>query len=95
MKPWKNLVAGAVAAASLAGNAMAQSNAPAVPAPKTWADTLSFKGDLRYRFETIDDESKKDADGEEYTRYRNRIRARLGMVAAPTTPRVKAPAATR
>lgn len=81
MKPWKNLVAGAVAAASLAGNAMAQSNAPAAPAPKTWADTLSFKGDLRYRFETIDDESKKDADGEEYTRYRNRIRARLGAEA--------------
>ena len=77
---WKILMVGALAATSLGGIALAQSNALAAPAPapKTWADTLSFKGDLRYRFETIDDESKKDADGEEYTRYRNRIRARLG-----------------
>lgn len=80
---WKILVAGALAVASLGGIAGAQTNAPAVSAPvaKTWADTLSFKGDLRYRFETIDDDSKKDDDGEEYTRYRNRIRARLGAEA--------------
>lgn len=76
---WKKILATAVSAASLTGMAFAQSSAPAVPvpAPKTWADSLAFKGDLRYRFETIDDESKKDADGVEYTRYRNRIRARL------------------
>jgi hypothetical protein len=78
MKQWKILMAVAMAAASLTGSTLAQSNAPAAPAPKTWVDTLSFKGDLRYRFETIDDQSKKDANGDEYTRYRNRIRARLG-----------------
>ena len=40
---------------------------PAAPAsaPKTWADTLAFKGDLRYRYETIDDDSKKDANGDD------------------------------
>jgi hypothetical protein len=78
MKQWKILMVIATAAASLTGIALAQSNAPAAPAPKTWVDTLSFKGDLRYRFETIEDMAKKDANGDEYTRYRNRIRARLG-----------------
>ena len=79
MQPtWKIPMAVMLAAAALAAAASAQSNVPAAPAPKTWVDTLSFKGDLRYRFETIDDASKKDADGDEYTRYRNRIRARLG-----------------
>ena len=80
---WKILVAGALAAASLGGIAMAQSNVPAAPAPaaKTWADSLSFKGDLRYRYESINDDAKKDADGDEYTRERNRIRARLGAEA--------------
>jgi hypothetical protein len=80
MNQWKILVSTVAAVASLASHAAAQSSAPVAPAPapKTWVDTLSFKGDLRYRLETIDDESKKDANGDEYTRYRNRIRARLG-----------------
>ncbi len=81
MKQWKILAAGAMAAASLAGTGLAQSNAPAAPAPKTWADMLSFKGDLRYRYESLGDDAKKDADGETYTRERNRIRARLGAEA--------------
>lgn len=73
---WKNIVTGALAAAGLAAGAFAQ-EAP----KKSWTDSLAFKGDLRYRFETIDDALKKDADGDEYTRYRNRIRARLGAEA--------------
>jgi hypothetical protein len=80
---WKNLVAGALAAASLTGIAMAQSNAPA---PKTWADSLTFKGDLRYRYESIQDDAKQDANGDEYTRERNRIRARLGAEAKISSP---------
>ena len=80
MNPLKKMLPAAILAACLTGYVWAQASAPAAPAPapKTWADKLAFKGDLRYRFETIDDESKKDADGDEYTRYRNRIRARLG-----------------
>ena len=70
---WKIPMTAALAAASLVVSVFAQ-EAP----KKSWADTLTFKGDLRYRFETVEDESKKDADGDEYTRYRNRIRARLG-----------------
>ena len=81
MKQWKRRLVGIMALAGGMGVALAQSNAPVAPAPKTWADSLSFKGDLRYRFETIQDDSKKDADGEEYTRERNRIRARLGAEA--------------
>ena len=81
MRQWKSLMVGAMAAASWTGMALAQSNAPVVPAPKTWADSLSFKGDLRYRYESIQDDSKKDAGGETYTRERNRIRARLGAEA--------------
>ena len=64
MNRWKRRLAGVMAAACGMGVALAQSNAPAAPAPKPWADSLSFKGDLRYRFETIQDDSKKDADGE-------------------------------
>jgi hypothetical protein len=73
---WKHIMTGALAAAALTASAFAQ-EAP----KKSWTDSLAFKGDLRYRFETIDDASKKDADGDEYTRYRNRIRARLGAEA--------------
>jgi hypothetical protein len=74
---------GALAVATLAGTGMAQTNAAAVPAPvqKTWADSLTFKGDLRYRYENVQDDSKKDADDNTYTRERNRIRARLGAEA--------------
>ncbi len=49
--------------------------------PKTWADSVTFKGDLRYRYETIADDSKLDADKDTYTRQRDRIRARLGAEA--------------
>jgi len=42
-------------------------------APKTWADSVTVKGDIRYRYESIDDSSKT------YTRERDRIRARLGV----------------
>lgn len=80
MNTWKILMAGALAAASMAGSGLAQSNAPA-PAPKTWADKLTLKGDLRYRYEAIRDDAKKDAGGDVYTRERNRIRARLGAEA--------------
>jgi len=40
-----------------------------------WASKVSLKGDLRYRYEMIDDASKDDV------RYRDRIRARLGLEA--------------
>ena len=52
-----------------------------VTAPKTWADYLTFKGDVRLRGETINDDSKKNSHGENYTRNRLRIRARLGAEA--------------
>lgn len=83
MKQWKILMAGAMAAATLTGSGMGQTQPPAAPAPapKSWVDTLTFKGDLRYRYESIQDDAKKDADGDTYTRERNRIRARLGAEA--------------
>jgi hypothetical protein len=49
--------------------------------PKTWVDSITFKGDLRYRFEQINDDSKFDASKENYTRQRERIRARLAAEA--------------
>jgi len=45
--------------------------------PKTWADYLTFKGDVRLRGETINDDSKKNSSGENYMQDRARIRARL------------------
>ncbi|MFH1477439.1 MAG: putative porin [Verrucomicrobiota bacterium] len=49
----------------------------ALTMPKTWADYLTFKGDVRLRGETINDDSKKNSQGDKYTRDRARIRARL------------------
>ncbi|MCE9615248.1 MAG: putative porin [Lentisphaerae bacterium] len=54
---------------------------PPTPPPKTWADDVKFKGDLRYRVEQINDDSKKDKSGDTITRDRDRIRARLGAEA--------------
>jgi hypothetical protein len=71
-------MAGILAATGFGSLSQAQTAAQA-PAPvKTWVDTLAFKGDLRYRYESINDDSKLDADKDTYTRERNRIRARLG-----------------
>jgi hypothetical protein len=63
------IVVGSVMGAGLIAvpNAGAQSS--------SWAEKVSLKGDLRYRFEYIDDETKDD------TRQRDRIRARAGIFA--------------
>jgi hypothetical protein len=60
-------------------------SAPVTPpppvAPKTWVDAITLAGDIRYRFETIKDDSKTDKtkdNNEPYVRERDRIRARLG-----------------
>ncbi len=90
MSQTRRIAAGMLAAASIGGYAMAQSApqaaapaAPAVPPPpvKTWVDSVTLKGDLRYRYETIDDGSKLDASKDTYTRERDRIRARLSAEA--------------
>ncbi len=44
---------------------------------ETWSDKLTLKGDLRYRYEYIDQEGKTE-------RTRNRIRARVGLEAKPS-----------
>ena len=49
-------------------------SAGAADAPKSWTDSITLKGDLRYRFEYIDEENKDE-------RYRDRIRARLNLEA--------------
>jgi len=66
------VMAGVIAVSGVGGAAMAQSS---------WADKVTVKGDIRYRYETIDDDSKVDADGDKFTRQRDRIRARLGVEA--------------
>jgi hypothetical protein len=85
MKRVKTVVAGVLVMASIGGMSMGQTIAPlsSTPPPvqKTWADSITFKGDLRYRYESIHDDSKLDADKETYTRQRDRIRARLGAEA--------------
>ncbi len=76
---WTSMMAGALMVASLAGSGFAQ-EAP----KKSWADALAFKGDLRYRYEAIQDDSKTDESGDTFTRERHRIRARLGAEAKLT-----------
>ena len=81
----KKVMAGLVLMAGVSGSCLAaESNAPAAtpaPAPKTWADSITLKGDFRYRYETINDDTKKDANKETYTRQRDRVRARLAAEA--------------
>ncbi len=85
MNQVKTAVAGVLMAAGIAGMSMAQTNATqsSTPPPvqKTWADSITLKGDLRYRNESINDDSKLNADKQNYTRQRDRIRARLGAEA--------------
>lgn len=50
-------------------------------ATSKWTDTLRWKGDFRYRYETIDLEGKPD-------RNRNRIRARAALI-ADVTPTIE------
>ena len=44
----------------------------------SWAETVKWKGDFRYRYEDIQQDNKDDRD-------RNRIRARAHLVAKPST----------
>ncbi|MGQ9662708.1 MAG: putative porin [Kiritimatiellia bacterium] len=78
----KTAVTGLVVAASVGVTSVAQT---APPAPKTWADSIRFKGDVRYRYESINDDSKLNANKQTYTRQRDRIRARLGAEAKCTS----------
>ena len=77
----KRALVSVLATATLGGMSMGQTNVPpssaSVPPAKTWADKITLKGDLRYRYESINDDSKHDAAGETYTRQRDRLRARL------------------
>jgi hypothetical protein len=86
MKQVRRLTGAVLVAAGMGGMSLAQTNLPVAAAPlpqvpKTWADSVTFKGDVRYRYESIDDDSKLDSSKETYTRERNRIRARLGAEA--------------
>jgi len=51
--------------------------APAKPSPAAWAEKVTVQGDLRYRYENIDEETA-DSD-----RNRQRIRARAAIIAKP------------
>lgn len=85
MKEVKAAVAGVLMMAGVGGLGLAQTNAPQSPTPppvpKTWADKITLKGDLRYRYESVEDNSKLNSSKDAYTRQRDRIRARLGAEA--------------
>jgi hypothetical protein len=65
-----------VAAAPAPVPAATPAATPAKPSPAAWADKIALQGDLRYRFEQIDQETSAD-------RNRQRIRARLALIAKP------------
>ena len=86
MKRLVTAVTAAVVVVSFGGYALAQTSAPQTstaqtPAQKSWTDNITIKGDLRYRVEQINDDSKLNAAGDTYSRTRERIRARLGVEA--------------
>jgi Putative porin len=85
-KDMKKVMAGLIVMAGVGGTCLAaETTTAAAPAPapvvKTWADSVTIKGDLRYRYETINDDSKKNASKSTYTRERDRVRARLAAEA--------------
>lgn len=73
--------AGTVQSPSAAGVVAAVPSAGPTPVPagpaSSWTDRVSLAGDLRGRYENIDQEGKEDE------RNRERIRARVGLVAKP------------
>lgn len=83
----KRIMATLLAGAFISATAWAQTNVTQPPGPlvppvplaalKTWADYITLKGDVRLRYETIKDDAKKNASGNDYTRDRARVRARL------------------
>ncbi len=77
------LIGTLTAGAGLAQEGTAGDAKPAAAAApkKSWTDYLSFKGDVRLRYEMSNDDSKTDSSGEHYTRDRARIRARLSSEA--------------
>jgi len=82
----RRVVTGLVMAAGmgtlcLAAETSSTTAAAPAPAPKTWVDSVTLKGDLRYRYETINDDAKKNASKQTYERQRDRVRARLAAEA--------------
>lgn len=81
------IVAGAVMMVGLlVSGSVAQQAKPDAKAddakPRTsWMDIVTFKGDLRYRYDSINDDTRLNADQETYTRQRDRVRARLSAEA--------------
>jgi hypothetical protein len=71
----RNLVLGGLALLLCAGLG-------ARSARSEWTDTVKVYGDLRYRYEEIQDESQTGA-GKSWYRERDRIRARLGVTSNP------------
>ena len=49
-----------------------------------WAGRITLKGDMRYRYEMIDDKARSGANQATATRYRDRIRARFNAEAKAT-----------
>jgi hypothetical protein len=75
------VLAVSMAAGGALGQTTTSAQTPPPAAPKGWWDSVTLKGDLRYRYESINDDSKLNANKETYTRQRDRIRARLGAEA--------------
>ncbi|MEI6218062.1 MAG: putative porin [bacterium] len=77
----RTAVAGALVLAGIGGTGLAQTTVPqsSTPpvVPKTWVDSITLKGDLRYRYEIRNDDSALDANKQTYKRQLDRIRARV------------------
>ncbi len=95
MRGVRAVLTGVFLALGVSAASEAQTGAPAAappapaPVPQSWVDFIAWKGDLRYRHETIADDARVDAEGDKYTRVRHRTRARLG-VDAKCNDRLKA-----
>lgn len=72
----KARTAEAAAAPAATATVAAAPAAPARPVASSWADKLSVQGDLRFRYENIDQENMDE-------RNRDRIRARAAIIARP------------
>lgn len=80
----RQLTASMFVTAIMASTGLAQQARTNTFDKSSWTDKVTIKGDIRYRYDAITDDSKLNSSEKTYTRQRDRLRARLDVEAKPS-----------